>query len=169
MIKGMWKSKDEILLMFLIGQTLVLSVSAELCYRCPMILWTVSVTYIATTVAPACDTLMPSTSLSSSVFTTGAIVQHNYALMQQPYHCSRKLVCSKPVTFRFAADYFCFLLLFVFCLVMPVNCSTFCFVVWHHDKNNLTLKILSRAIKIAKVTCSSWASVTKPADDALAG
>ena len=28
------------------------------------------------------------------------------------------------------------------------------FVVYHHDKNNLTLKILSRAIKIAKVTCS---------------
>ena len=27
----------------------------------------------------------------------------------------------------------------------------------------------SRSLKIAKVTCSSWASVTKPADDALAG
>ena len=52
--------------------------------------------------------------------------------------------------------------------LLSVNCSIF-FVVWHHDKNNLTLKILSRAIKIAKVTCSSWASVTKPADEVLAG
>ena len=44
-------------------------------------------------------------------------------------------------TFRFAATT-SFLLLFVFYfLVLPVNCSIF----WHHDKNNLTRKILSRA------------------------
>jgi hypothetical protein len=39
-----------------------------------------------------------------------------------------------------------------FLLVMPVNCSIVCrFVCQHDNKNNLTLKILSRAIKIAKV------------------
>jgi hypothetical protein len=58
MIKGMWKSKDKILLMFLIGQvscsfsfsTSLLPLSNDVSH--------VSVKCIATTIAPACETLM---------------------------------------------------------------------------------------------------------------
>jgi hypothetical protein len=82
------------------------------------------------------------------------------------YVIAQRWVSAKPLSgLQPTTSVFCYSLFFVW------SCQSIAvfFVVWHHDKNNLTLKILSRAIKIAKVTCSSWASVTKPADEVLAG
>ena len=161
MIKGKWKSKDKILLMFLIGQVFcIVSFCKPLLPLSNDIMHCFS-PYIATIVATACGTLMPSIILLLIlVITTGAIVQHNYALIQQLYHCPKSGF--SKTSFRLAADYFCFLSLFVFCWSCQSIAIFFAkvFVVWHHDKNNLVLRNLESSDKIAKVTCSSWAHVT---------
>ena len=56
-IKGMWRVKTRCADV-LIGQSLVVSVLADLCYRCSMMLCIVSVMFIAATIATACDPLM---------------------------------------------------------------------------------------------------------------
>ena len=126
-----------------------------------MILCIVSVTYIATTVATACDTLMPSTILllilcihywdycTAYLCTDVAAISLLKTGFQQTCHFQ---VCSR------------LLLLFGYSLFFVGLASQLLFLCRSIDimttTNNLTLTILSRAIKIAKVTCSSWAHIT---------
>ena len=115
MIKGKWKSKDKILLMFLIGQvSCIVSFCKPLsplfsdimhcfshihCHYSCYSFWYFDVEYYFAP-HPLCPLLR-------------LHVQHNYALMRQLYHCPK--VGFSKTTFRFSADYFCFLLLSVFC------------------------------------------------------
>ena len=112
----------------LIGQSLVVSVLASLCYRCSMTLCIVSVMF-------------------------------TYALMQLSCYCSN--LCFSPhwVIFEPTFSVFCWSVsqLQLFCL--------FCF--WHHDQNNLTLKIWVERKKpkvnmLKSELCAPWARWWSP-------
>lgn len=148
MIKRKWKSKDKILLMFLIGQvSCIVSFCKPLsplfndikhyfshihCHYSCYCFWYFDVEYYFAP-HPLCPLLR-------------LHVQHNYALIQQLYLCP-KVGFDKP-TFRFAADYF----VFCYSLFFAWSCQSIAvfFVVWHHDKNNLTPRLWDERSKLPR-------------------